>query len=335
VALTTLPELLAQAKAMALDPARCGYDLCKAIVSGVREARANRPDLVLNFGKYLLQHHASALSHEVWATYEQVYIALLQHARCGGVRRGSATTDEAESDEMRLAQQYTATLAAQFPDSMRVKRLEGMLWEAKGDVALAQTEYDEIIAVDPQNFPAIKRQIAICRARGRLDLAVKKLNEYLSTFCSDTEAWCMLHELYLMAQHYKKAAFCIEELVLINPMNYIYHVRAGEIVYSQGISERGGSHDQLLTARKYFAHALELKPGCLRALYGILLVCAVLGNSTKGKGTKVDTAELVAFVQPQLLKAYTPASGKPSPMRPIVAAMIKKLATPEATAAGA
>ena len=35
--------------------------------------------------------------------------------------------------------------------------------------------------------------------------------------------------------------------------------------------ERGGSHDLLLTARKYFAHSLELKrEHNLRALYGLL-----------------------------------------------------------------
>ena len=146
----------------------------------------------------------------------------------------------------------------------------------------------------------------------------------------------MLHELYLAHQQYKRAAFAIEELILINPMNYIYHLRAGEITYTLGVSERGGSHDQLLTARKYFAHALELKPGCLRALYGILLVCAALGSSTKGKGVKVDTAELVAFAQPLLLKAYTPSSGPAHPMRALVGAMLKKLTTPEvAVAAGA
>ena len=205
----------------------------------------------------------------------------------------------------------------------------------------------------------------------------------------------MLHELYLAHQQYKRASFCIEELILINPMNYIYHIRAGEIScacgpsrasasepaphscplslaadrgvararrYTLGMSERGGSHDVLLTARKYFAHALELKPGCLRALYGIILVCAALGASTKGKGTKVshpaplpvrrpraapqarghphpqpvrnplqvDTAELLAFVEPQLVKAYTPSTGAAHPMRKLVMAMMKTLGSSSA-----
>ena len=137
----------------------------------------------------------------------------------------------------------------------------------------------------------------------------------------------MLHELYLNSQQYKRAAFCVEELILINPMAYIYHLRAGEIMYTLGMGPMG-SHDQLLTARKYFAHALELKSdGCLRALYGILLVCAALGGSSKGKGIKVDTADLLAHIQPQLIRCYTPAgaAAKPHPMRPLVMALVKKL----------
>ena len=328
VALLPLQDLLAQAKAKALDPARCGYDLCHAIVSGVREARASRPDLVARFGAYLLQNHASSLSHEVWATYEQVYMALLQHGR---VAPGSTNAASADSEDLRKAQQYTATLTKQFPSSQRVRRLEAMLLEAKREYGEAEKEYKAILEEDPHNLQAVKRQIALHRQKGEVKEAVKKLNDYLTTFCSDMEAWVMLHELYLSAQKYKEAAFCIEELVLINPMSYIYHVRAGEITYTKGISQSGGSHDQLLTARKYFAHALELKPGCLRALYGILLVCAAFGSSTKGKGVKVDTAELVAFAQPLLLKAYTPATGPAHPMRGLVIAMLKKLTVAEGT----
>ena len=69
-------------------------------------------------------------------------------------------------------------------------------------------------------------------------------------------------------------------------------------------------------------------PAPMRAL----LVCAALGTSTKGKGTKVDTAELLHHIQPQLIKCYTPASGPAHPMRPLVMALVKKLTAPIVTA---
>ena len=325
--MTATPPLRTSLDAAALrgdSPQRAGYELCRHILLGVREAKANRPDLVLKYGKHLLQQYASKLSLEVWAAYEQVYVALLQHGRYGPRRTAPADGGDG-GDAMQTAHEYLEILKAQFPNSLRVKRLEGMMWEAKGETKLASTSYDEILAEDPSNLLALKRHVVLCKSQRNYAEAARKLVEYLSTFCSDPEAWLMLHELYLAQQQFKRASFCIEELVLINPMNYIYHLRAAELLYTMGMSDRGGSHEQLFMARKYFAHALELKPGCLRALYGILLVCAALGASTKSKGTKVNSEELVAFIEPQLIKAYTPASGPPHPMRPLVLAMCKTL----------
>jgi len=228
------------------------------------------------------------------------------------------------SADMKKAQELGDKLRTQFGDSLRIRRLDAMKCEAEGNFDLAKEECDKILEEDPSNLFALKRQVAICRSQGRAAEAARKLTDYLATFCSDHEAWLMLCEIYLAAQVFKKASFCAEELVLINPMNYIYHLRAGDIVYTMGMSTHGGSHDQLLTARKYYAHALELKPGCLRALYGILLVCSAMGLTTKGKGTKVDTVELLTFVEVQLTKVYT-QDGAPSAMRPLVLAMTKSL----------
>jgi len=61
------------------------------------------------------------------------------------------------------------------------------------------------------------------------------------------------------------------------------------------------------TARKYYAHALDLKPhGNLRAVYGLLLASAALGAtaSSKGKGSKTDNAEVFSFARSQLLQIY-------------------------------
>lgn len=330
-----LRDSIAAAQKHGSDPARCGYELCRHILLGVREARMVRPDLVYKYGSYLLQQHTSSLANEVWAFYEQVCISLLQHGRYAS-RSAAPAPGTAAQKAMATAQQYKETLDSRFPGSLRVKRLEGMLWEAKGEPDLALGEYEEILEADPSNLLATKRQVALLRSRGKVAEAAKQLVKYLETFCSDAEGWVLLHELYLLNQQYKRASFCIEELVLINPMNYIYHIRAAEITYALGMAERGGSHDLLLTARKYFAHALELKPeNNLRALYGIVLVCAALGTSTKGKGTRVDTKELLDYVQPLLLKCYTPSKGPAHPMRAAVAAVLKKLTSGATTAASA
>ena len=195
-----------------------------------------------------MREHPAALSHEVWATYEQVFVALLQHARGDGAAGGGAGK---KSEHMARAQEYISELAARFPESLRVKRMEGMLWEAKGETELALAEYDECLAQDASNLLATKRQIALCRGRGgaaKLAEAAKRLCEYLATFTSDAEGWLLLHDIYLTCAQYKRAAFCAEELILINPMSYIYHVRAGEVTYTMGMSSSSGSHVRQLRA---------------------------------------------------------------------------------------
>lgn len=204
-----------------------------------------------------------------------------------------------------------------------------MLHEAQGQWKPAMACYEEVLAAEPANLLALKRQVALCHSRGRNAEAAKKLIAYLDIFCGDTEAWVLLSEIYLAQQLYRRAQFCVEELLLLNPMSYLFHLRYAEILYTVASSDRG-SHAQFLTARKYFCHALELKPGSVRALYGVTLCCTVLtASKAKADGTKVDTKELLEFVERNLLEAYaTTGGGAASPdaiMLKLVNGMLKKL----------
>ena len=77
-------------------------------------------------------------------------------------------------------------------------------------------------------------------------------------------------------------------------------------------------------ARKYFAHALELKPAHnLRALYGLLLCCAATGGSKTKAAKERDTAELLAFVRPAIKEEYA-ACGN-APMLKLVEGMLLTL----------
>jgi len=318
---TNLDETLALARARGNEPSRIGFELCRKILTAVREARAARPDLVRRYGSYLLDHHSSRLGHELWATYEQVYVALLQYGKSGKL-----SADASMPEDLAAAQEYGNILSAQFPDSLRVKRLDGMLWEAKGMFDMAMKEYDDILAEDPNNIFATKRQVALCRARGKPGEAATRLVKYLEMVCSDTEAWLQLAAIYLGVQQYKRAAFCYEELILINPMSYLYHIRYADILYTLGCADKGGGTEQLRTARKYYAHSLDLKPhNNLRAVYGLLLASSALGTSSvKGaKGsTKTDNAEVFNHARTQVLELY---AKQPAPMATMVQGMLEQL----------
>ena len=46
---------------------------------------------------------------------------------------------------------------------------------------------------------------------------------------TDFEAWMELCDLYLSQQDYTKAAFCVEELLMSNPHNHLYHQKYAEV----------------------------------------------------------------------------------------------------------
>ena len=228
----TTPSLEAsvkQAAAVGSEPSRCGFELSRNILLGVRESRARRPDLVVQFGTYLLDHHAQRLGQEVWNVYEQVLVALLEHGKqpSGGRGKSKRAVPTGESEPLATAQDYCNILALQFPKSLRVKRLEAMLWEAKGELDMAMTDYEEILKEDPNHLGALKRQaalnpatracahpsalsthrkvwpkgcsthvdlwrvqqqVALLRSRGRAGDAASKLVEHVEVVCSDTDA---------------------------------------------------------------------------------------------------------------------------------------------------
>jgi tetratricopeptide (TPR) repeat protein len=95
---------------------------------------------------------------------------------------------------------------------------------------------------------------------------------FLSFFLkADQEGWGELCDLYLSEHDYSKAAFCAEELILINPHNHLNHERYASICYSQGDYEK---------ARAYYFSTIKCNPNNIRALYGIILTSANMKSRT-------------------------------------------------------
>ena len=49
------------------------------------------------------------------------------------------------------------------------------------------------------------------------------MNKYLEIFQCDAESWFELAEIYISEYEYEKAAYCFEELILLNPANFLIH----------------------------------------------------------------------------------------------------------------
>ena len=118
---------------------------------------------------------------------------------------------------------------------------------------------------------------------------------------TDIESWNELADLYISEHSYEKAAFCLEELILANPHNYLNHQRYAEVCYSQG------TVDSLNASRKHFSTALKLNPGSLRSLYGLHQTVLHLSTNPKLKGKreeKVKNEDILSWTSSQLQHKY-------------------------------
>lgn len=138
-----------------------------------------------------------------------------------------------------------------------------MRYEAQGLLDEAQEVYDSILKEDETNLLASKRQIALLKARRKDHELMEALTSYLDTYYDDCEAWLELCEVYASKYMYEQAAFCCQEMILLQPSNHIFYLKYAEICYTM---------NQYEMALKYYCKVLELCTDHVRALYGLHLV---------------------------------------------------------------
>lgn len=247
-----------------------------------REDNTRHSEEVVDMWEYCLKHYKTKLGDERWMVEEQVFVAGL------------------DCNRLDIAEPCLMALNEQFPGSLRVRKLKAMRLEALEKFDEAMDVYDSIIRQDETNSTARKRKVAVLRGQGRMTDAIKELTEYLKLFMSDSEAWQELCDLYLKEGDYSKAAFCMEELILSNPHNHLFHTRYAEIKYTQG------GLDNMEIARSYFCQAAKLNPGNVRALYGLFMSCTqVLSSSKLSAQKKKETQQLATWALKEVSERYS------------------------------
>lgn len=92
---------------------------------------------------------------------------------------------------------------------------------------------------------------------------IDALTKYLDTYYDDHEAWLELCDVYLSKHMYDQAAYCCEEIILLQPSNHICYLKYAETLYTL---------NHLPLAFKHYCKVLELCTDNVRALYGLELV---------------------------------------------------------------
>ncbi|KAI9248238.1 hypothetical protein BDA99DRAFT_525186 [Phascolomyces articulosus] len=248
-----------------------------------RTTNERRSEYVASLGARLIRDkYITKLQDQVWPIYEQITIAAL------------------DVGDFELAQHCLDQLQERFGDgSLRLQRLKGMFLEAQGKLDEAQKVYDAILEKDATHLLASKRQIVLLKERNKMDEAIEAMTKYLDTYYDDHEGWIELCNMYLEQHYYEQAAFCCEELIILQPANHIWFLKYAEIVYTLG---------NLSLAMKHYCKVLELCTDNVRALYGLQLCASKLSGAD-------HAGDLHALATERLLAAY---SKQPEHVRQLV-----------------
>ena len=233
---------------------------------------------ILLLSNHLITHHSRALGHNVWEVYEYLVLSSL------------------DCSHYEITKSAVSKLSKRFPKSTRVLVLKGMLLEAQGMTEEVLAFYEEIKAKEPLNRECRRRKVAVYKSKRQNKLAIQELCDYLSLFIVDTEAWLELCDLYIIEQDLYNAGFCVEELILTNPLNYLNHLKYAEICFTKG-------EEYWDNAAKHYTKVLTQNRDSLRALYGIVLTFYSIMKFSK-QSLQTKEREMVDWARARLTALY-------------------------------
>ncbi|XP_050429088.1 ER membrane protein complex subunit 2-like [Adelges cooleyi] len=235
-----------------------------------REDNERKSKEVLDIWDSSLKHKIKHLGNDRYLILEQVLIAAC------------------DCNRIDVAKSCLQMLLKKFPDSHRVRRLAVTILQAEEKYDEALEALDKLIKADETNAQTRKHKVAVLKAKCQISEAIKELVDYLKKFMVDQEGWQELSNLYLLEGEYAKSAYCMEEMILHNSQNHLYHQRHADIRYTHG------GVDNLELARAHYSYAILLNPNNIRALYGLYLTARSLIGFQKTTQSKKTTLKKVA-----------------------------------------
>jgi len=265
------------------------YDESVKTLREWRNSNVRRSKEIVEIGEKVIKKTSYALfnnNDEMWLIMEQLCTAALDISRFD------------------VADECIIKLKKNFPSSTRVMKLEAMRYEAMGDLDHAGRVYDDLIQKEPTLAGPRKRKVALWKSKGDTRNAIRELCHYLKYFMVDHEAWQELAQLYLKTMNYGKAAYCYEELILINTFNHLYHQRYAEIRYTMGGIEN------MEIAKKHFSQAVKLSSNTnMRALFGMLYTSYNISNH-KNQKQQDNSKTHAVWAAKMILKKYEDSEEK-------------------------
>ncbi|WWC72584.1 uncharacterized protein I206_106546 [Kwoniella pini CBS 10737] len=211
-----------------------------------------------------------------WAIREQLAIAALDLGK-----------NELANEQIKL-------LNLKFPNSPRIKILNGLSFEVENNYEKAKEIYENLLKIDETNVSAHQRLISLSLSTSTIQNTIIILLKYLDIFYSDPSGWSLLSELYSELNLYNQSLDSLGHLLLIQPWDENQIRRSGEIAYTLG--------DYQLSL-KHFLRSLEMKGNVeenknsnkTRTWWGIKLSVSRLLESNSSSNSSSNLETIIPF----------------------------------------
>lgn len=187
-------------------------------------------------------------------------------------------------------------LSKEFENEKKLKISKANCLKALKSFNQAENNFLKMVKDNRLDGEAIKNVISVCLAEGDVWGSIERLNKYIESNPTDTEAWLELADMYMRSQDYTNALFCYEEILMITPDNLHIMNKIAEIYYTLGKKEH------LKLAKKYFSFVLMSQESNTRALWGLnYTLKALQAEGSENEAEQQTTKGLLEQI-PELLK---------------------------------
>lgn len=186
----------------------------------------------------------------------------------------------------------------------KIQRMEASFNELNNNFGKSIETFKKLIKANQDDRTSLKKYLALIKIKFNLTNIkeyVEYLNDYLKIYMDDVDIWFELSDIYLLTSNYNKAIFCLEEVLLHHPNNYMIYTKIGDILSSFN------NTDSTLNSIKYYSQSINIKPN-LKAFWGLFYALNIMLKYNKTLDEKQE--KLMKITKIQILNFYAN-----SPMR--------------------
>ncbi len=180
----------------------------------------------------------------------------------------------------------------------KIIRMEANLNELNDNLGKSIDTFKKLIKSNQDDRVSLKKYISQIKIKFNLTNIkeyVDYLNEYLKVYMDDVDIWFELSDIYLLTSNYNKAIFCLEEVLLHHPNNYMIYTKIGDILSSFN------NTDSTLSSIKYYSQSINIKAN-LKAFWGLFYALNIMLKYNKSLDEKQE--KLMKITKINILNFY-------------------------------